>query len=157
MGLSPSRNGNRGTAVLPYLQFGVEDPTVVPTAGSPGMIYFRIPNDGSPPTAIGIYQKISTQGEDTNWQLVGSGGGGGTFQQQSFILSALDIANGYVDLANVAQHASVIPLLEGAGVLMEGAGFDYTLSDVVTTRLTFDPTLIPFLAVGQKLQVQYVF
>lgn len=72
----PVNRGNAGLAVLPYIQWGIPDPTVVPTAGSPGMLYLRIPADGEPPTNCGLYQKISDEGADTNWQLLGSGGSG---------------------------------------------------------------------------------
>lgn len=66
--------GNRAAAVLPYLQWGTDDPTVVPTAGSPGYVYFRIPQDGVPPSDVGIYIKINTEGTDTNWILATTNG-----------------------------------------------------------------------------------
>ena len=66
--------GNRAAAVLPYLQWGEDDPTVVPTAGSPGYIYFRIPQNGLPASDVGIYIKINTEGTDTNWILATTNG-----------------------------------------------------------------------------------
>jgi hypothetical protein len=156
LGTDPVQVGQSGSTTLAYLQWGQLDPTVVPTAGTPGSLFLRIPVVGMPPTAIGLYMKTVTDDADTNWVLISSGGGGGgTFEREDFELDAADISNGFIDLGFLANHNSVIANLDGAALLLEGLNRDYTLSDGVTTRLTFDPTLIPFLAEGELIQVQY--
>jgi hypothetical protein len=138
-----------------YYQVGVDDPSSVATDGLPGSIYIQVPVYPATVPAP-MYWKKNDNGETTNWTQLITGGGGGTPERDSFILTALDISNGYVDLSFVTDFNSVIPTLDGAGPMVYGAGYDYTLSNVVTTRLTFDPTLIPYLAVGDLLEVQYV-
>jgi len=76
-------------------------------------------------------------------------------ERETFTLTAPDIANGYLDLANIAEHNTVIVNLEGASLLLEGATEDYTLTDALVTRVTFDPAVVALLVVGQKVQIQY--
>lgn len=79
--------------------------------------------------------------------------------RETFALTAPQIASGVV-LAHTIRHDTSVCNLQGAGLLMEGVGNDYTLSDVLNpgfTTVVFDPALIPSLVVGQKLQVQYSY
>ena len=55
-----------GSVLGTYIS-GTNDPTSVATYGEIGWLYVRT---GTP----GIYQKITTDGSDTNWQMIGSGG-----------------------------------------------------------------------------------
>ncbi len=84
-------------------------------------------------------------------------GGGSTPEKDKFVLTAPDIANGYLDLSQIAIHKSVNVLLEGATPLLEGATEDYTLSDALVTRVTFSAGVIAGLVVGQKVQVMFLY
>lgn len=65
---TPVAPGSSGAAVLPYLQYGFWDPTVVATPGEPGGLYIQIPREGtSPPGAFGLFQKSMNSNDDTDW------------------------------------------------------------------------------------------
>ena len=75
-----------------------------------------------------------------------------TANREIFTLAALDISNGYVDLAQTPVAASVDVTPVG-GPLQE-FGVDYTLS---TNRITFAGDLSALLAAGDKLMVSYIY
>lgn len=75
-----------------------------------------------------------------------------TANREIFTLSALDISNGYVDLAQTPVAASVQVTPVG-GPLQEFA-VDYTL---LTNRITFAGDLQTLLADGDKLIVSYIY
>lgn len=71
-----------------------------------------------------------------------------------FTLSAGDITNGYIELAQNAISASI--LLSVAGAPSQYRGDDYTISvPVSVTRLTFAGNLATILTAGKKLEVHY--
>lgn len=76
------------------------------------------------------------------------------FVTESFTLAALDITNGYVDLANLAESGSVIVLPVGGPIQEEVT--DYVLSNVGgITRVTFAGDLALNLVDTDKLIVKY--
>lgn len=66
---------------------------------------------------------------------------GAAFGKETFVLSAGDITNQYVDFAQVAKTGSVVVSIKGSGSIIEGASYDYSLSYTGgaggKTRLTF--------------------
>jgi hypothetical protein len=90
-------------------------------------------------------------------------GGGSTFGKETFTLSAGDITNQYVDLAVEAAVNSIQFLVKGAGVVLEGASHDYTVSYTGgsggVTRITFANDLATSgaaaLVAGDVIQIQY--
>lgn len=79
-GIIPDTNSiptvDGGAAALPYICYGEHDPSVIPTNGMPGIIYIRITKQRNGQFgAVGLYQKTSTAGKDTNWQMFTAGGG----------------------------------------------------------------------------------
>lgn len=154
MANTPGRNTHYGISNHIY-QAGTDNPTVVATNASAGSLYIQVPV--FPATSpYAVWQK-QDNGLTTNWILFAGGGGSVNTAREDITLSALDISNGYVDLSVLANLDSVICNLEGAALLIEGTGWDYTLTNAGVTRVVFDATLIPTLANGQLLQVQYLF
>lgn len=84
-------------------------------------------------------------------------------EKQTFVLSAGDITNGYVDLANVADTDSIDLLVRGAPSLLEGASYDYTVNYTGgaggNTRITWLNDLAvggpAELIAGDVIQVKY--
>jgi len=79
------------------------------------------------------------------------------FVQEKFVLSAGDITNGYIDLANLAIAASINAFVDRLAI---HATDDYTLSTVSSvTRVTFAGSLITVgqekLAAGDVVRVKY--
>jgi hypothetical protein len=79
------------------------------------------------------------------------------FVQEKFVLSAGDISNGYIDLANLAISASINAFVDRLAI---HATDDYTLSTVGgVTRVTFAGSLITVgqekLAAGDVVRVKY--
>lgn len=76
------------------------------------------------------------------------------FKTEPFTLVALDITNGYVDLANLAENGSLVVFPVGGPVQDET--IDYVPSNVGgVTRITFAGDLATELAEGDKLVVKY--
>lgn len=82
--------------------------------------------------------------------LTANGSGGATYaspaashtpNKETFVLNGTDITNQYVDLAQVALTNSIIFMVKGAGYLLEGASYDYSVSYTGgaggKTRITF--------------------
>jgi len=142
-----------------FYQIGVVDPSVVATDGLPGTIYIQVPVYPATVPAP-VYWSKNDNGETVNWShLITGGGGGGTYERVDYTLTLLNISNGYVDLPHLItanQHNSIIANMDGAALLEEGVGRDYTVSNGLVTRITFDATLIPYLVAGDFFQVQYV-
>jgi hypothetical protein len=81
--------------------------------------------------------------------------GGTTPFRSTFVLAAPDLANGYVDLVGLKDHNSIYVAVRGAAPLLEGATYEYTLSDVgPNTRVTFVAAFLATLIVGDVVQVQ---
>lgn len=100
------RPGNSGEAVLPYLQIGQTDPTVVPTPGSPGMLYLLIPINGTPDMPAGLYQKILTEASDTNWEKLSAGAGGGVTTVGGFDTQPKDVNAAVISGPNIFFQSS---------------------------------------------------
>lgn len=82
-------------------------------------------------------------------------------KRELFTLSAGDITNGYIDLANVAGDGSVVLGVAGAGEQIEGVDFtvNYTGGTSSKTRVLFAGGLavggVSALAAGDVVQVSY--
>lgn len=64
----PVKPGSSGVAVLPFLQYGYWDPSVVPTSGEPGGVYIQVPTSLTvPPGAFGLFQKSMNSNTGTDW------------------------------------------------------------------------------------------
>lgn len=91
----------------------------------------------------------------TLWTSVGST----SYNKETFILSSLNISNGYVDLAFAAKSNSTIFLVQGGPVALEGASYDYSVSIVGgVTRITFLNSLTSgpgALVSGNVIQIAY--
>lgn len=61
--------------------------------------------------------------------------------KETFVLSGTNITNQYLDLAQVAKTGSILFLVKGGGLQMEGASYDYSVSYTGgaggNTRITF--------------------
>jgi hypothetical protein len=108
-----------------------------------------------------VYSKLSlassilasdmNSGAATNGQILTANGSGGatytspaaaaSYGKETFVLSGTDITNQYVDLAQVAKTNSILFMVKGAGGLLEGASYDYSVSYTGgaggNTRITF--------------------
>lgn len=80
----------------------------------------------------------------------------GAFGKEIFTLSAGDISNGYVDLAQAALSGSIrVTPIDG---IEQEEGVDFTLSvPASVTRVTFAGDLSSLLVAGDKLQVAYSY
>jgi len=109
-----------------------------------------------------VWTATNTDGTG-EWQAV-SGAGAPTFAKQTFTLAAGDITNQYIDLAVEAAVNSIQFLVKGAGVVLEGASHEYTVSYTGgsggVTRITFANDLATAgaaaLVAGDVIQIQYV-
>lgn len=87
-----------------------------------------------------------------------------TPEKETFVLSAGDITNQYIDLANVAKTDSIHFLVDGAGVLLEGASYEYTVNYTGgaggNTRISFANDIATggpaALIAGDVVQVVYL-
>lgn len=87
------------------------------------------------------------------------------YGKETFVLTASDISNGYVDLAEVAIQNSIVFLVRGAGVMLEGASYDYSVNytggNGGKTRITWLNDLATNgaaeLVAGDVLQIQYQY
>lgn len=105
-------------------------------------------------------QVLSTNGSgELSW--VNQSAGPGTSNKETFTLVSGDITNGYIDLAQVAINNTILLLVKGSGSMLEGASDDYTVSYTGgvggKTRITWVNDLATALAVGDKLQVNYIY
>lgn len=109
-------------------------------------------------------QVLTTDGAGvTTWTTVS--GSSITFNKETFTLSGTDITNQYVDLAHVAKTGSIIFMVKGAGNVLEGASFDYSVNYTGgaggNTRLTFLNDLATggaaALIAGDILQINYSY
>lgn len=86
------------------------------------------------------------------------------FTKETFVLSAGDITNQYVELTVEAAVDSIQFLIKGAGVVLEGASYDYTVDYIGgtggVTRITFANDIATggpaALIAGNVIQIQYV-
>lgn len=80
-------------------------------------------------------------------------------ERETFVLTAPDIANGYLTLGFAAIDATVNPIIQNAGPLIGGSiasGDDYEMSLVLgVTRVTFAPGEVAEWVVGQRIQIEY--
>ena len=124
------------------------DPTIATPAK--GDLYF---NDSS--NVVKFYN-------GTSWLALATGTAG-TWAKETKVLSGTDITNQYVDLAEVALTGSIQLLVKGAGVVLEGASYDYSVSYTGgaggKTRITFLNDLATgggaALVASDVLQIQY--
>lgn len=93
---------------------------------------------------------INSQAATSGQVLTADGAGGASFatitagstaNKETFVLSGTDITNQYIDLAQVAKTGSILFMVKGAGALLEGASYDYSVSYTGgaggKTRITF--------------------
>lgn len=98
-------------------------------------------------TDITVQQALETLDE-----LIAAGGVGDFFKVESFVLSALDITNGYVETQFVpiaGQHT-----VEVVGGSIQGKDSDANYS-VAGSRFTFEAGLTPFIAAGTEVIISY--
>lgn len=99
----------------------------------------------------------------TSWIAITSGTSV-TPVKETIVLSGTDITNQYIDLSNVAQTDSILFMVQGAGSLLEGASYDYSVNYTGgaggNTRITFLNDLATggaaALIAGDVVQVNYV-
>lgn len=78
------------------------------------------------------------------------------FEEQTFVLTALNISDGYVDLSQVAIPKSEKVWVQGG--TMQTRGDDFTISTpAAATRVTFAGALASNLVAGNKLTVNYAY
>jgi hypothetical protein len=90
---------------------------------------------------------------------------GSTNNKETKVLSGTDITNQYVDLAHVALTNSINMMVKGAGAILEGASYDYSVSYTGgaggNTRITFLNDLATggasALVATDVLQIQYQY
>lgn len=84
--------------------------------------------------------------------------GGATPATETFVLAGGDITNQYVTLANTPIAGSVHFMVKGAGVLLEGASYDYSISGAQVNFLNDIATGGPAaLIAGDVVQVKYMY
>jgi hypothetical protein len=126
-----------------------------------------VPNDYTitlPASAPAAGQILQSDGSG-NLSWVSPTSGSATFNKETFVLTAGDISNGYVDLAEVAVQNSIVFLVRGAGVMLEGASYDYSVNytggNGGKTRITWLNDLATNgaaeLVAGDVLQIQYQY
>lgn len=94
--------------------------------------------------------------DSSAWEDFGSGGGGGTWNEEIITLIAGDITNGYVDLSFEITPNSLTVIPKGAPVQI--INDDYTLSTVsLVTRVTFAGDMTDNLAAGDKIRFHYQY
>lgn len=107
---------------------------------------------------------LETDGAGVTSWVAPSGGGAPDFNKQTITLNGTDITNQYVDLSVEALVDSIIFVVKGGGIMLEGASHDYTVSYTggvgSVTRITFANDLATggnaALVSGDVLQIQYV-
>jgi hypothetical protein len=117
-----------------------------------------------PASAPAAGQILQSDGSG-NLSWVNPTSGSATFNKETFVLTASDISNGYVDLAEVALENSIVFLVRGAGVMLEGASYDYSVDytggNGGKTRITWLNDLATNgaaeLVAGDVLQIQYQY
>lgn len=117
---------------------------------------FKFLKSGIPSVSGQVWTASSTDGTGY-WATPAAGGG--TWEKETFTLSAGDITNGYIDLANVATNDTIDLIVLGGGLQMEGASYDYTVNYTGgaggNTRITWVNDLAAALIAGDVLQVKY--
>lgn len=111
---------NRAASVLPYLSWGTHDPTVVATHGIPGMIYIQVASWQDITAPVGIFQKTTTAGEDTNWIAYGTG---------STSISDYKDPVDYASTADIALSGAFPLAIDGASLTALDAGSRLLLKD----------------------------
>lgn len=136
-----------------YIKAGYDDPTSVPTLGQIGTIYVqRYPIGVTGPT--NAWQKILTNGTDTNWLSLGSGGSSIIEDKKTAALTAPQISGGFpLDFIAIPNSTVVNP--QGALILVEGPSLDYQVVNGLVSTIVFSPAVQALLEVGQIIQVQY--
>jgi len=75
---------------------------------------------------------------NANWVLVSGGGGMGTNTNEPFVITATDVANGYIDISNTPNLLKHLIVEKNGQMLTWGALNDYVISG---TRITFNTPL----------------
>jgi hypothetical protein len=83
------------------------------------------------------------------------------FVTQTFVLSASDITNGYIELgeqlAEPSSGSFIQVVVDGSGAVLRGASYDYTTEAGTSgTRINFESRLSSNLVAGDVVQVQYL-
>lgn len=81
---------------------------------------------------------------------------GSNKQTDTFTLTALDIANGYITLSETINTSKHEIVNYNGAILFEGAAEDYTV-DTVNNRVLFTASQLTNLYVGAKIQVKYYY
>ena len=82
-----------------------------------------------------------------------------TANKETFTLSAGDITNGYIDLAQVADANSIVFIPQGGPVQLETIDYSVNLTGGAggNTRITFEAPLAAILEAGDVLQINYTY
>lgn len=141
-------NGNSGDFLV----------SIGDASATKGAIKFQ---DGSEGTANYVWTSTDSVGSG-HWQVKDAPP---VWNKETVVLSGTNITNQYVDLSHVAQTNSINFLVKGAGALLEGVGYDYSVSYTGgsggNTRVTFLNDLATggaaALVAGNVLQIQYQY
>lgn len=157
-------------AAISYSKLSLTNSIVNADINSAAAIAYSKLNLAASVKASDINSQASTSGQI----LTANGTGGATFtspaasstqNKETFVLSGTDITNQYVDLGHVALTNSVIFMVKGAGSLLEGASYDYSVNYTGgaggNTRITFLNDLATggaaALVATDVVQVNYVY
>lgn len=77
-------------------------------------------------------------------------------QIDTFILTGIDITNGYLDLSQTIDNNEHNSVSYNGAILFEDASEDYTV-DTVNNRINFTASQTALLLIGQKIQVKYKY
>jgi len=133
------------------------------TATGPGSVASTIAN-----LAV-TNAKIANSTIDLTTKVTGvlpvANGGAGTQAKETFTLSGTDITHQYIDLAHVAVTGSIFFEVQGGGLQLEGASYDYSVSYTGgsggNTRISFLNGLatggVSALVASDVVQVSYTY
>ena len=134
--------------LLNYIS-GTVDPTASAVYGEIGWLYVRIGG-----VAPQVYQKITTDAADTNWQAVGSSSGGGwtKYTVTHTALQAAALTNN-IELFSLAAKGVIEAVVIKQSVAFAGTGITaYTVSVGIAGALTeFASAFDVFQAVGDTV------
>lgn len=144
-----------------------------PNASAPGVMRF-IDTDGSNFIALAAPATVAADvtftlpvADGSAGQVLSTDGAGqlewvssqlnDVWERETIVLSAGDVANGYIDLQNEAIDASLMLFADGLAQIF-GASYDYTLSVVGgVTRVTFENTFATLVAENDVIVIQYQY
>lgn len=113
--------------------------------------------------------KIANSTIDLTTKVTGvlpvANGGAGTQNKETFTLNSTDITHQYIDLAHVAVTGSIFFEVQGGGLQLEGASYDYSVSYTGgsggNTRISFLNGLatggVSALVASDVVQVSYTY